>query len=116
MLKSLLTAAAVGALLVAPGMANAKDEMVAPAPAATPAEAAASAATEKAADEAVTVTETTLKDGRKIAIEGEMVSVVGADGAKTPAPDGEHELADGTKVKTAGGKIVKSEDKAAPAH
>ena len=50
--------------------------------------------------------EVTLKDGTKVSIEGENVFVVGADGAKTPAPDGEHELADGSKVKTAGGKLV----------
>lgn len=58
---------------------------------------------------AVEVKEVTLKDGTKVSIEGENVFVVGADGAKTPAPDGEHELADGSKVKTAGGKLVKEE-------
>lgn len=120
MFKSLLTATAVVALSVASGVANAEDHgheaVVAPAPAAAPAEAAASAAAETAADAAATVTETTLKDGTKIAIEGDMVSVVGADGTKTPAPDGEHELADGTKVKTMGGKVVAPEAAPAAAH
>lgn len=50
--------------------------------------------------------EVTLKDGTKVVIEGDMVSVVGADGAKTAAPDGEHELADGTKVTVKEGKLV----------
>lgn len=50
--------------------------------------------------------EVTLKDGTKVVIEGETVSVVGADGAKTAAPDGEHELADGTKVTVKEGKLV----------
>lgn len=105
MMKSLLAAVAVVALSA--GVASAEDH-IAPAPAATPAEAAASAATEAAAD-AATVKETTLKDGTKVVIEGDMVSVVGADGAKTAAPDGEHELADGTKVTTKEGKIVTPE-------
>ncbi len=115
MLKSLLAVSTVAALAVAPVAAHANEhkDMVAPAAAAAPADAAASAATEAAVDMAATVTETTLKDGTKIVIEGDMVSVVGKDGAKTPAPDGEHELADGTKVKTMAGKIVK--DEAAPA-
>lgn len=51
--------------------------------------------------------EATLKDGTKVSIEGDHVFVVGTDGAKTPAPDAEHELSDGTKVKTHGGVIVK---------
>ncbi len=49
----------------------------------------------------------TLKDGTKISIEGDHVFVVGADGTKTPAPDAEHELSDGMKVKTHNGVIVK---------
>lgn len=111
MMKSLLAAVAVVALSA--GVVSAEDH-VAPAPAASPAEAAASAATEAAADAAVTVKETTLKDGTKVVIEGDMVSVVGADGAKTAAPDGEWELADGTKVTTKEGKIVPTVAPAAP--
>lgn len=118
MLKFVLAATAAVTLAGVPMLANAEDAahaapVVAPAPAADPMEAAASAAAEAAADEVATVTETTLKDGTKVAIEGDMVSVVGADGAKTPAPDGEHELADGTKVKTMAGKIVAPEAPAA---
>jgi hypothetical protein len=115
MLKSFLTVAALGALAVAPVMAHA-ETMVAPAPAAAPAEAAASAAAESAADAAAAVVETTLKDGTKVMIEGDSVSVVGADGAKMAAPDGEHELADGTKVMTKDGKVVKPEAAMPEAH
>ena len=112
MLKTLLMAAvAVGALAVAPTMAKAEDmkEMVAPAADATPAEAAASAATEAATDGQAAVVEAkevTLKDGTKVSVEGDSVFVVGADGAKTPAVDGDHELADGTKLTTKDGKVV----------
>lgn len=94
-MNKLLALAAVGLLSVAPVAAHAED---AHAPAAAPAAEAAAPVEAK---------EVTLKDGTKVSIEGENVFVVGADGAKTPAPDGEHELADGTKVKTAGGKVVK---------
>lgn len=115
MFKSLLAAVAVGALTTVSFGAHAAEntghkEMIAPAPAMAPAEAAASAAAETASDEvAVKALETTLKDGTKVVIEGEMVSVVDKDGVKTPAPDGEHELVDGTKVITQMGKIVKPE-------
>ena len=63
----------------------------------------------KAASEATTPAPVAaeLQDGTKIEILGDMVSVVAADGTKTPAPDAEHTLKDGTKVKTMGGKIVK---------
>lgn len=47
-----------------------------------------------------------LKDGTTIEIDGDAVSVVGADGAKTPAPDGTHTLEDGTTVTTKDGKKV----------
>ena len=125
MLKSLMLTAAVGALAVAPFAAHAADmkadahkevkSMIAPAATATPAEAAASAATEAAADAETTAKEAvkevakevTLKNGTKVSIEGNSVFVVGADGKKTPAPDATHELADGTKIVTKAGKIVK---------
>lgn len=78
-------------------------------------EAAPAAAEAPAADAAaVEVKELTLADGTKVHVKGEEVFVVGADGAETPAPDGEHALSDGTTVKTAGGKLVK-EEAAAPA-
>jgi uncharacterized protein YdeI (BOF family) len=48
-----------------------------------------------------------LKDGTKIEITGDKVEVVGKDGKKTAAPDGEHTLKDGSKVTTKGGMIVK---------
>lgn len=48
-----------------------------------------------------------LKDGTKIEITGDKVEVVGKDGKKTPAPDAEHTLKDGSKVTTKGGMIIK---------
>ncbi len=48
-----------------------------------------------------------LKDGTKIEITGDKVEVVGKDGKKSPAPDAEHTLKDGSKVTTKGGMIVK---------
>lgn len=79
------------------------------------AEEAAPAAAEAAAEAAAPaeVKELTLADGTKVNVKGEEVFVVGADGTETPAPDGEHALADGTTVKTMGGKLVTEE--AAPA-
>lgn len=66
------------------------------------------AAVEATADAAVAaeVKELTLKDGTKVHVKGEEVFVVGADGAETPAPDGTHELEDGSTVVTVGGKIA----------
>lgn len=100
--------AALAALALIPAAAQAED-MAAPA-------ATVTTTTEMKAEvaPAVEMKEVTLKDGTKVSIEGENVFVVGADGAKTPAPDGEHELADGTKVKVAGGKLVKEEAAPAP--
>lgn len=86
-----LTAAAL--IAVAPFAAMAED---AHAPAADAAPAA----------EAAAPVEHTLADGTKIVVEGDAVSVVAADGTKTPAPDGEHTLADGSKLTTAAGKVV----------
>lgn len=48
-----------------------------------------------------------LKDGTKIEITGDKVEVIGKDGKKSPAPDAEHTLKDGSKVTTKGGMIVK---------
>lgn len=53
-----------------------------------------------------------LKDGTKIKYEGETltvgssVMVVAQDGTELPAPDGEHELQDGTKIKVVQGKVA----------
>lgn len=95
--KYVLMLAAAGLIAAAPAYyaVSAQAEDHAPA-----AEAAHDAAAH------VEAKETTLKDGTKVSIEGDMVSVVAEDGTKTPAPDGEHELADGTKVTTKDGKIA----------
>lgn len=86
-----LTAAAfIAAASIAPAMAD---------------EHAADAAAPAAA-EAVAPKEVTLKDGTKVSIEGDAAFVVAADGTKTPAPDGEWELVDGSKITTAAGKVV----------
>lgn len=90
-MKKLVLLAAVAALVGAPVAGAFAEEAVAAAEAPVAAAAA---------------TEATLKDGTKVSVEGDMVSVVAADGTKTPAPDGVHELADGTKLETKGGKVV----------
>jgi hypothetical protein len=90
MTKYALMLAAAGLLVATPAVVKA-EEAAAPAPAA----------------EAPAAVEAELADGTKVMIEGDMVSVVAADGAKTPAPDGEHTLKDGSKVVTKDGKIVK---------
>ena len=67
----------------------------------------------------VAVTEYTLKDGTtKVVVEGDDVFVVGEDGTKTPAPDGDHETTtEGVTLKVMAGKLVKEEvpAEAAPA-
>lgn len=76
--------------------------------AAKPAEpVAAPAAALAAVKEEVKTVAGELKDGTKIEITGDKVEVVGKDGKKTPAPDGEHTLKDDSKVTTKGGMIVK---------
>jgi hypothetical protein len=47
-----------------------------------------------------------LKNGSKVQVEGDSVSVVNQDGTLTPAPDGTHEAADGKTITTKDGKIV----------
>mgnify|MGYP007026553868 FL=1 len=59
-----------------------------------------------AADAAMEMKEMTMADGTKVHVKGDDVFVVGADGAETPAADGEHTMSDVTKVKTIGGKMV----------
>ena len=98
-----LATVAAFALLAVPFSAQANEPAAAPAPAA------------EMAAPAVEAKEVTLKDGTKVVIEGDVVSVIAADGAKTPAPDGEHELADGTKVSTKDGKLVPAAPTEAPA-
>lgn len=102
-----LATVAAFALLALPFAAQASEHA---APAAAPAAAAPAAAAPAAAPAAeakVEAKEVTLKDGTKVVIEGDMVSVVGANNAKTAAPDGVHELADGTKITVKAGKLVK---------
>jgi hypothetical protein len=101
-----LTALAIALIALTPVAASANEHEKAAAPA-----VAADAAAAPAVAPAGEVKEVTLKDGTKAVIEGENVFTVAEDGAKTPAPDGEHELADGTKIKVAGGKLVKEEEK-----
>lgn len=60
--------------------------------------------------EVVEVVEHTLADGTKIHVKGQEVTVVDEDGNETPAPDGQHELEDGTTVETMGGMIVTGEE------
>lgn len=77
------------------------------------AEPAAVTAVSEPAKEATTAKEVVktvageLKDGTKIEITGDKVEVIGKDGKKTPAPDAEHTLKDGSKLTTKGGMIVK---------
>lgn len=97
-MSKLTTLAALALIATVPAVAHATEH------AAAPAVAAAEVAVKVEAKEA------TLKDGTKVVIEGDMVSVVAADGTKTAAPDAVHELADGTKVETKAGKIVPAAD------
>lgn len=68
--------------------------------------------------------EATLVDGTVVSVEpavevGAVVSVIGEGGEMLPAPDGSHELQDGTLIVTEGGLIVEivavTEEPAAPA-
>lgn len=101
-----LTALAIALIALTPVAASASEHQKAAAPA-----VAGNAAAAPAVAPAGEMKEVTLKDGTKAVIEGENVFTVAEDGAKTPATDGEHELADGTKIKVAGGKLVKEEKK-----
>lgn len=75
-------------------------------PAAVTAPAAEAPAAVAAKEEVKTVAGE-LKDGTKIETTGDKVEVVGKDGKKTPAPDGEHTLKDGSKITVKGGMLVK---------
>ncbi|MBI1326806.1 MAG: hypothetical protein GC136_04095 [Alphaproteobacteria bacterium] len=86
-MKKLVLLAAVAALVGAPVAGAFAEEAV-------------------AAAEAPAAMEATLKDGTKVSVEGDHVFVVGADGTKTAAPDGTHELADGTTLETKDGVKV----------
>ena len=72
-----------------------------------PATVAAPASAPAAAKEEVKTVAGELKDGTKIETTGDKVEFIGKDGKKTPAPDGEHTLKDGSKINTKGGLVVK---------
>ena len=57
--------------------------------------------------DAAKTTHAELKDGTKVEITGDKVEVIGKDGKKTAAPDGDHALKDGTTITVKGGMIVK---------
>jgi hypothetical protein len=64
----------------------------------------------------VTLTSAKTKSGVEISYEGELkagtpVMVVNADGNKTPAPDGSHELEDGTVIVVAAGLVTEVKPK-----
>ncbi len=65
------------------------------------------AAEEAAKAPVAAATTVELKDGSKVQVEGENVTVVAADGTVTPATDGAHVTKDGKTITTKGGKIVK---------
>lgn len=56
---------------------------------------------------AADATTTELADGTKVEIDGNNVFVIGADGSKTPAPDGEHKTKDGQTLITKDGVLQK---------
>lgn len=91
MTKYALMLAAAGLLVAAPAVVKAEEAAAPAAPAA----------------EAPAAMEHELEDGTKVVVEGDMVSVVAADGTKTPAPDGEHKAKDGTVLTVKEGKLVK---------
>ena len=101
-MKYVLGFLAAAVLSVGSFAAHAEDSMVSPtgAPAAASAEAAADAAA------VVAPVEHTLADGTKVVVDAGKVFVVGADGAKTAAPDGEHKLKDGGTLTTKVGAVV----------
>ncbi len=105
-LNHLMMAAGVAAAaLFGASQVTFAEDAAAPAEAA-PVEATTEAAADAAATEAAEVKELTLADGTKVHVKEGQVTVVGADGTETPAPDGEHTLADGTTIKTMGGVIA----------
>ena len=103
-MNKLFTLAAVAGLALSTAVVA--EEAAAPAAASAATTTTTTTTTEVAAP-AAEVKALELKDGTKIEVTGEDVAVVNADGTKTPAPDGTHELKDGTTVTTKGGKVAK---------
>lgn len=91
MTKYALMLAAAGLLVAAPAVVKAEEH----------------GADHATSTEASAAMEHELEDGTKVSVEGDMVSVVAADGTKTPAPDGEHKAKDGTTLTVKDGKLVK---------
>lgn len=77
------------------------------APVAAPVAAPAREEVKTVAKEEVKTVAGELKDGTKIETTGDKVEFIGKDGKKSPAPDGEHTLKDGSKLTTKGGLVVK---------
>ena len=92
MTKYALMLAAAGLLVAAPAVVKAEEHADHAAPVAA---------------EAAAAKEVTLEDGTKVSVEGDVVSVVAADGTKTPAPDGEHKDTEGHVWTVKDGKLVK---------
>ena len=104
-MNKLFTLAAVAGLALSTAVVAEEAAAPAAAPAATT--TTTTTTTTEVAAPAAEVKALELKDGTKIEVTGEDVAVVNADGTKTPAPDGTHELKDGTTVTTKGGKVAK---------
>lgn len=100
MTKYALMLAAAGLLVAAPSVVKAEDHAAGHA-------ATTEVKTETTTTETVTAKEVTLEDGTKVSVEGDVVSVVAADGTKTPAPDGEHKDTEGHVWTVKDGKLVK---------
>lgn len=76
--------------------------------AAAPYAVSANEAAKTAEPAAVSASATTeMKDGSKLEVIGDKAELIGKDGKKTPAPDGEYTLKDGSKITTKGGVVVK---------
>ena len=88
--------------VAAPATAPVATTVTTPTPAATP-----DIKKEEVKKEEVKTVAGELKDGTKIETTGDKVEVIGKDGKKSPAPDGEHTMKDGSTITTKGGMIVK---------
>ncbi len=101
-MNKLVLAALITSVAAAPFAAFAVDAPKSEAPA-----AAVTAPVAAPAKEEVKTVAGELKDGTKIETTGDKVEIIGKDGKKSPAPDGEHTLKDGSKLTTKGGLVVK---------
>lgn len=107
MTKYVLMLAAAGLLVASPSLVKAEDHAAGHADHAATTEVKTETTTETTATETTTTKEVTLEDGTKVSVEGDVVSVVAADGTKTPAPDGDHKDTDGHVWTVKDGKLVK---------